>query len=221
MSEAAPATAHRRFSFDTVFDAAGAISSQPVQAKRMYLAAEVEEIRRAAFAEGERAADARGAAALAEISRACNSAMTTLARVAHDHRTASAGLALAVGRKIADAALDRFPEAPVTAALSELAREIESRPTLKVQVASELVPHIQQVLQQAADNWGYPGVITVGADPNLPRAAFSFDWGEGRAAFDPEAAAARVAAALDTALAAEGLHAEPLTPTSESETDHG
>ena len=219
MSEAAPI--HRRFSFDTVFDAAGAISSQPVQAKRMYPPAEVEEIRRASFAEGERAADARGAAALAEISRACGSAMTTLALVAHDHRTASAGLALAVGRKIADAALDRFPEAPVTAALSELAREIESRPTLKVQVASELVPHIQQVLQQAADTWGYPGAITVGADASMPRAAFSFDWGEGRAAVDPEAATARVAAALETALAAEGLHAEPLTtPTNESETGH-
>ena len=57
----------------------------------------------------------------------------------------------------------------------------------------------------------------------LPLAAFTLDWGEGRAAFDPEAAAARVAAALDEALAAEGLHAEPLLPTPDHnfEADHG
>ena len=44
------------------------------------------------------------------------------------------------------------------------------------------------------------------------RAAFLFDWGEGRAAFDPAAAAGRVAAALEAALAAEGLHAEVHLP---------
>ena len=66
------------------------------------------------------------------------------------------------------------------------------------------------------------GQIVARADPDLPRAAFTLDWGDGRAAFDPEAAAARVAAALDAALAAEGLHGEalPLT-TLELESDHG
>ena len=57
---------------------------------------------------------------------------------------------------------------------------------------------------------------TVGAPAPLP---FAFDWGEGRAAFDPEVSAARVAEALDAALAAEGLHAEPLLPHDEA--DHG
>ena len=51
-----------------------------------------------------------------------------------------------------------------------------------------------------------------GVPAALPMAAFVLDWGDGRAAFDPEQAAARVAEALSTALAAEGLHAEPLIP---------
>ena len=193
------ATVHRRFSFDTVFDGDGVVTSAPVAAKRVYMPAEVEEIRARAFAEGERAAEARGASALAEISRHCAGALGALAQVAHDHRLASAGLAMAVGRKIADAALDRFPEAPVAAAMTELAREIESRPVLKVQVAEGQVEAAQASLQQAAESWGYPGSVVVTADLNLPRAAFSFDWGEGRAAFDPQAAAERVAAALETA----------------------
>ena len=59
-------------------------------------------------------------------------------------------------------------------------------------------------------------MVVVKADPSLPPAAFSFDWGEGRAAFDPAAASARVEAALETALAAEGLHAEPIVLSAEA-----
>ena len=66
---------------------------------------------------------------------------------------------------------------------------------------------------------GYPGQIVVRADPALPAAAFVLDWGDGSAAFDPEESAARVAQALDEALAAEGFHAESLT--SPNEADHG
>ena len=43
-----------------------------------------------------------------------------------------------------------------------------------------------------------------------------FDFGDGQAAYDPAAAAERVAEALHAALASEGLHAEPLIPGSES-----
>jgi len=52
--------------------------------------------------------------------------------------------------------------------------------------------------------------------PGRTGAAFTLDFGDGAAAFDPEQASARVAAALDAALAADGLHAEPLTPAGES-----
>ncbi len=43
-------------------------------------------------------------------------------------------------------------------------------------------------------------------------ATFVLDWGDGTAAYDPQEAADRVSHALETALAAEGLHAEPLLP---------
>jgi flagellar assembly protein FliH len=47
----------------------------------------------------------------------------------------------------------------------------------------------------------------------VPPAAFLLDWGDGRAAFNPDDAAARVTQALEAAIAAEGLHAEPLVPS--------
>lgn len=214
---------HKPFAFDTVFDDAGAVAFQPVARKRSWTSEEVEQIRAAAFAEGERSAVAQAeglaADALADIARAARSAMTALAGVAHEHRTGSAGLALAAARSIADAALARFPDAPVSAALEALAREVEAQPRLTVRVAAGLEGRVQAALDQTAAAIGFQGQITARADAALPLAAFVLDWGDGKAAFNPIAAADRVAAALDAALASEGLHAEPLIPASEA--DHG
>jgi flagellar assembly protein FliH len=211
------------FGFDTVFDDAGAVAYQAPQRKKSWTPEEVEQIRQAAFAEGERSAiaqaEAAAADALADIARAARSAMSALAAVAHDHRTGSAELAMAAARRIADAALTRFPDAPVSAALEALAREVEAQPRLTVRVAAGLEERVQAALDQTAIAIGFQGQITARPDATLPLAAFVLDWGDGKAAFDPLAAAERVAAALDAALAAEGLHAEPLIPASEA--DHG
>jgi flagellar assembly protein FliH len=213
---------HRKFTFDTVFDGDGAVYT-PLRAKRSFTPEEVEQVRAHAFTEGERSAVVRAeeaqAAALAEIAQAAKTALGALARVAHEHRTACAELALAGARAIAGAALEQFPEAPAAAALQTLSREIEATARLMVRAAPEMVERLQSALDETAQACGFPGQIVVKADPALPLAGFVLDWGDGRAAFDPTQAAERVAEALHTALAAEGLHAEPLI--SPSEADHG
>ena len=117
---------HRKFTFDTVFNEAGGITSQPPPVKRVFLPDEVEKIRRDAYAEGERSGMVRSeqaqAAALNEITHSVRAAFAALSEVAHNHRAASAELALACGRTIAGAALELFPEAPAKAALQALSR---------------------------------------------------------------------------------------------------
>ncbi len=212
---------HQRFGFETVFGDTGHVVSSAPRPKRMFTAPEVEAIKAAAFAEGERSvvavAESHAAAALAEIAVHAGAALEALAKVAHDHRVASADLALAVARKIAGSALERFPEAPVNAAMVDLAREIEAAPKLMVKVAPDLVEKVQASLERTAQAIGFSGAIVAHADPSLPNAAFALDWGEGRGAFDPEQAAMRIAAALEEALAAEGLHAEPVIPPHEAD----
>ncbi|MFC3070824.1 FliH/SctL family protein [Phenylobacterium soli] len=211
----------QKFSFDTVFDADGGIAFQAPRPKRTFSAEEVEQIRRKAFAEGEQAAHASIAAqqqlALAGVAAACHQALPKLAEVAHEHRVTSARLSLACARAIAGAALDRFPEAPLQAALASLSQEIEAAPRLVVTAAPDLAERIQGVLSELAGAAGYAGAIQVKPDAGLPTHAFGLDFGDGQAAFDPEAAAARVTAALEEALAAEGLHAEPLIPGAQTE----
>lgn len=205
---------HRKFSFDTVFDDNGGVAYAPPRVKKTFTPEEVEAAKAQAYAEGERSAVARAeqeaAQALAEVAHAVQQAFGTLAHVAHEHREGSAMLALACARKIADAALTHFPEAPVTAALEALAREVESQPRIFVRVSPELEERTQQALENVAAQIGFQGQIVARADGAMAPAAFTFDWGDGRAAFDPDGAAQRVAEALEAAIAAEGLHAEPL-----------
>jgi flagellar assembly protein FliH len=154
--------------------------------------------------------EAQTARALSELADAARAALPTLAEAAHLHRTGAAELALACARQIADAACDRFPEAPLQAALAALAREVEATPRLTLRAQPALLQRLQAALAETAEAIGYPGQILARAEPSLAPAAFVLEWGDGSAAFDPAGAAARVAEALEGALAAEGLHAEAL-----------
>ncbi len=202
----------RKFTFDTVFDGDRVIT--PPKPKVAFTAQEVEQARAQGVVEGQRTVTARAeadaAAALAETVRAIREAMTGLTALAHEHRIGSARLAMAAGRRIADAALDRFPEAPAVAALDALAREVEAQPRLVVRTSPARLSRLEAALTQASEAAGFAGRLVVKTDPALAGAAFTFDWGEGRAAFDPDAAAERIAIALEEALSSEGLHGEPL-----------
>src|SRR3989442_7573585 len=116
---------HRKFGFDTVFDGPAEPGPAPNPYKRLYTADEMERVKAQARAEGETAAlgraEAQTAQALSQMAEAARFALPTLVQAAHEHRVGSAELALAAARKIADAACDRFPEAPVQAALAALA----------------------------------------------------------------------------------------------------
>ena len=105
--------AAQEFGFDTVFDAAGGVAYAPPNIKRSYSVEEVEQIRAASYAEGQRAATVRAeeaqAAALANIGRAARDALGVLAETAHNHRAGATELALATAKVIAGAALDVSP----------------------------------------------------------------------------------------------------------------
>lgn len=207
-------TPHRKFGFDTVFDDRGGVAYAPPRVKKNFTAEDVEAARAEGYQQGERSAvvqaEREAAQALADVAHAVQQAFSALSAVAHEHREGSAQLALACARKIADAALRHFPEAPIVAALESLAREVEAQPRIFVRVSPELEERTQQALENVATQIGYQGQIVARADGAMAPAAFTFDWGDGRATFDPQGAAERVAEALEAAIAAEGLHAEPM-----------
>lgn len=203
------------FAFDTEFDAQGGVvrgaAFQPI--KRAYSPVEVEalvaqarvEAREAALAEAE----SLQAMALSTIGQAVSSAMPTLAQVAQTHREQAAELAMAAARVVAASALDRYPEGPLQAALEALGQEIDASPRLVIR-SGQLDDAGRARLQQLCADAGFSGVVAFRDEPGLPVAAFQLEWADGRAAFDPADAFARMGEALHSALASEAGHAEPL-----------
>ena len=210
----ATAPLSRPFAFDTEFDAGGAVLSSVAfrPTKRAYLPAEVEalvaqarlEAREAALAE----ADALRAMAVSAIGQALASGVTALTEVARAHREQSAALALAAGRVIAAAAIDRFPQGPLQSAIETLAQEIDASPRLLVR-ASGLDDEARELISRICADAGFTGVVAFHEQPG-PVAAFALEWADGRAEFDPDGVAQRLTDALNSALAAEAGHAETI-----------
>jgi flagellar assembly protein FliH len=208
-----------KFGFDTVFDGAGNVARSTPRPKRYFTAEEMEAVRVRAFADGEQKAlgemSALQARALAEIAKHAEHALGSLAHVAHAHREGSAALALACARAISGEVLGLFPRAALESALASLADEIESEPRLIVSVSPALAAAVGESLSATAAGIGFSGQILVREDADRIGAAFTLDFGDGAASFDPEEAALRVGKVLEAALAAEGMHAEPLHPGGE------
>ena len=205
--------ASRPFGFDTEFDDAGGVRAatpfRPV--KRAYLPAEVEALTAQARLEGREAAlaevESLRAMAKVEIAQALAATAPAIASAIQAHREQSAQLALAAGRVIAGAALDRLPTGPLQEALESLGAEIDASPRLVVR-AGGLDEETQARLQSAAADAGFTGLIAFRPEPGMAVAAFQLEWADGRADFDPEDAATRIRAALEAALAAEAGHGE-------------
>jgi flagellar assembly protein FliH len=206
----------RPFVFDTEFASDGEITRMGqsyAPTKRAYLPAEVEaliaqarlEAREAALAEVE----SLQAMALVGVSQAIAAAAPALAGAAQTHRVQSAELAMACGRVIAGAVLDRFPTGPLQEALEQLGAEIDATPRLVIRTRG-LDQTVQAKLQALCVDAGFQGLVVFRDKPGLPEAAFQLEWADGRADFDPNEAAQRMGAALAAALAAEAGHAETL-----------
>ncbi len=211
------------FAFDTEFDAAGVVVSaaaafRPI--KRAYGPAEVDALvaqarldaRNEALAEVE----SLQTMALSAIGQALTSAAPALAQVAQLHRQQAAELALTAARVVSDSALARHPEAPLQAALEALGQEIDASPRLVIRTG-DLTEATHARLQQLCADAGFSGIVAFRTEPGMAPAAFQLEWADGRAAFDPAEAFARMSEALNSALAAEAGHAENLTPETSME----
>ena len=201
---------HRKFEFGTVFGDGGHVVSQPPpREKRFFTPEEVEAIRTQAYSEGENSALARAqmaqASAVQALADAAHSGLSGLGEAVHAHKSAAVALALVCAQKIAAEALQRFPEAPVTAALEALGQEIELATRL-VLFARDPSEDLKSAAQEAAMLAGFGGAIQFRDAPAMPAGAFQILWNDGRAEFSPQQVFEALDRALKEAMEAELYH---------------
>jgi flagellar biosynthesis/type III secretory pathway protein FliH len=195
----------RRYAFETVFDADGAILSEGVTAP-MYSAADLEREHEAGFEAGRRSesarAEAEAAAALADIAQ---SVARMSERTTADRRAMAedaARLAIVVARKVAGLALARFGEDRVVAAIDAAFETFVHAPRLVVRVG-ESMEGVRARLDEVAGDHGFSGTLVVRAEPGLQQGDVSIDWGEGAMSLGSEDAFRRIEEIVAAALSVE------------------
>ena len=203
----------RPFVFDTEFDADGKVlqSSGWQPPKRSYMPAEVEALVAQARLEGRQQAlsevEALRANALSMVAQTVVDAATQLSAIVEQHRHQSAELSLACGRAMASSAMELYPRRPLEAAIEQLAEEIDASPRLVIR-ARDLDAEGRQQVEQLCQQAGFSGLV-VFRDDAPHAAAFSLEWTDGRASFDPAEAEGRLRARLQAALAGDTASVPP------------
>lgn len=202
MSEA---LAIRRYAFETVFDADGAILSEGVSAP-VYSAADLERERAAGFEAGRQSETARAEATSAAALEAISQAVGRLAeRTVADRRAMAedaARLALAAARKAAGVALAAFGEERVVAALDAAFETFVHAPRIVVRVARGM-ENVRARLEDTARDHGFSGALVVRIEDALEAGDVAIDWGEGAVTLGAEDAFRRIEETIAQALSVE------------------
>jgi flagellar assembly protein FliH len=185
-------SAVRKFAFDTVFDAGGAIVRDGDGFRTQFNTEEVAEIRANAFEEGRQTKDREIAAALTALSQTMGVFVTQMDQEARRLREEATALALAAARKAADVALTAYGEDRVLAALSAALESLRAGPRLVVRLAPDLVAGLKSRLEDSARMHGFDGALIVRADPAVAIGDVGLEWSEGAIIHDREEAFARI-----------------------------
>ena len=206
-----PNAPHQPFNFDTVFGADGQVVRQTEwqPQKRSFSPAEVDalvaqarlEARQQALAEVE----ALRADALSLLAQNVSAAMGALGQIAEQHRQEATELALVSARTLSGAAFDLFPRRPLEMTIDQLAQEIDASPRLLVR-APNLDVEARAEIETLCSQSGFSGMVVFREEPG-PAAAFTLEWADGRASFDPAEVEQRLRDALQVVLAADDRNA--------------
>ncbi|MDR4305773.1 hypothetical protein IHQ68_03930 [Chelatococcus sambhunathii] len=211
-----------RFLFDTDFGAPKPTKTGPGAVGLADHEAALAEAEASGYRRGE--ADGRRAAREADAARltaAIESLGGRLAvaiadadgRVAEIERDAAA-LALAFARKLAGAAVARFPLAEIEAAANACFGELKSAPHLVARVAPDFVEAVRVSLSEAAHQRGFAGRLIVLGDPEVAEGDARLEWADGGVIRD----AGAVERAIDRALTLRfGAVGAPTAPTDATE----
>ena len=201
--------AYQKFDFGTTFGGDGRVVAQAARPKRSFTPEEVEDIRAAAYREGQNDAEARAQMAQAQavqaLADAAQAGLSHVQEAIFAHKQASIALCLKVAEKIAAEALNAFPQAPLMAAMEALEQEITNSPRL-VLFSNNPDEALKTAANEAALLAGFNGQISFRNQPSYPAGAFEIAWHEGRAEFNPAHIFETIEAEVAAAITSEQLH---------------
>ncbi|MCC6778331.1 MAG: flagellar assembly protein FliH [Hyphomicrobiales bacterium] len=154
----------------------------------------------AARSEGEQ----RSAAALERMVVGLDSLNRSLAALAAQLETEAVGVAVAVGKKLAGALIEREPLSEVSSLVSDCIRQLVSAPHVVIRINSELYNSAREKLEEVTRAGGFEGRLVVLAEPEIAPGDCRVEWADGGVARDSAAINAAIEGAVARYLAGRG-----------------
>lgn len=178
-----------KFTFDTVFDETGG-SAEPVapqKKKTRWTAEEVEEIRRAAHAEGyaegqgsvEAAAAKSSAAALERLGQIVETLFAGLTDETQRTMADATKLAWMTARKLATALIEKQPAAEIEAVFAECLGYLNREPHILLRVSDQLVDQLRERVDGMAKARGIADKVILFGDPAIAVGDCQVEWADG------------------------------------------
>lgn len=209
-----------KFDFDRVFSADGEVLRDGERVKQLLTAAEVEQVRQQAFAEGENSETAKAASVQADAIQAVASQMQLiLARLQSESealRGDSARLALAAAKKLAGAAIAANAGDAIAEFCARVMKDLRGEPRFNVHCAGAIAGPVAELLEKTAAESGFEGAVIVRASPDMTGADCRLEWGSGSIERTQEDIEARIDVLIADWLAAPD---DDTAPDSASDTD--
>lgn len=173
-----------KFTFDTIFSKSGEILDAPPKAKkRSYLAKDVEEIRKEAYAEGTRSAQAQAdqaiASSLKQMSAVVESLFNVMDKEVENVRSEAAQLAFAIGTKIAGKQLEENPVQSIQALIDECLGNLRSEPHVHIQVHPHNAEEIGGRIQDSINGRAFGGQLHISPSDGLSETDVRIEWANG------------------------------------------
>ncbi len=191
----------RKFSFETVFDAEGAIVRDGAGFRTQFSKDELDAARAEAFEEGRKTSEREAAQALSLLSQSMRALLDRYDLECKTMRAEAADVALAAARRAADVALEAHGETRVIAALEAAMEMLRGSPRLIVRLAPAMIAGIKTRLEGAAQANGFDGALIVRADSDIRIGDVTLEWAQGAIAHDRAIAFGRIEEIIQRMLA--------------------
>ena len=174
-------TTAKKFTFDTEFLGAENRPAPAARArqKQTLTTEQLDNLQASARSEGESHASVRAAEALertiAALTISIRAALDTCHAEIEAVRAEAAGLALAMARKIAPAALAALPAGDVEQALRQAMLQAIGEPRITLRAAPAVAAILEPRLADIAHEEGYDGRVTIASDPHMTGADCRID----------------------------------------------
>jgi flagellar assembly protein FliH len=179
--------AAKKFTFDTEFRPEGDLISNAARARqrRVFTQEEIDHMFAKARVEGMKAGQVRAAETLAAATEnfcaAVRASLSTAQGEIEALRAEAAAIAFAAARKLAPAALARFPECEVEQALREAVHQAIGEPRIVLRATPQVIDALSDRLAEIAREEGFDGRIIAQAEQDLPDGDCRIEWRGGGA----------------------------------------